>query len=62
MKAKTLPKKRVAQLIDLALEKSVITKEEFETLKKAQEMRDDSIQVDSFTQEQYLARKGEVAH
>ncbi len=62
VKAKTLPKKRVAQLIDLALEKSVITKEEFETLKKAQEMRDDSIQVDSFTQEQYLARKGEVAH
>jgi acyl-CoA dehydrogenase len=51
----------VAKLIDLALEKNVITKEEFEILSKAQEMRNDAIQVDSFTQEQYLARNGEVA-
>ncbi len=61
VKAKTLPKQRVAKLIELALEKKVITQEEYETLSKAQEMRNDAIQVDSFTQEQYLARRGEVA-
>lgn len=58
VRAKTLPKKRVSELLDLAVEKSVITKEEFAIIKKAEEMRNDAIQVDSFTQERYLARKG----
>ncbi|MCJ8276463.1 MAG: DUF1974 domain-containing protein, partial [Bdellovibrionales bacterium] len=58
VRAKTLPKKRVNQLIDEALEKNVITKEEYETLSKATEMRNDAIQVDDFSQEQYLGRKG----
>jgi acyl-CoA dehydrogenase len=58
VKAKTLPKGRVPQLLDQALEKQVITQEEFNTIKKAEEMRNDAIQVDSFTQERYLARKG----
>lgn len=58
VKAKTLPKKRVNMLVDEALEKNVITQEEFNTLKKSIEMRNDAIQVDSFTQERYLARKG----
>lgn len=58
VRAKTLPKKRVSALIDMALEKNVITKEEHEVLKKAEEMRNDAIQVDAFSQEDYLARKG----
>jgi acyl-CoA dehydrogenase len=58
VKAKTLPKGRVPQLLDQALEKQVITQEEYNTIKKAEEMRNDAIQVDSFTQERYLARKG----
>ena len=57
-RAKILPKKPVAHTMDLALEKSVITKEEYELIKKAEEMRNDAIQVDSFSQEDYLARKG----
>ena len=58
VRAKTLPKKRASQLIDLALEKNVITQEEYGTIKKAEEMRNDAIQVDSFTQEEYINRKG----
>jgi acyl-CoA dehydrogenase len=58
IRAKTLPKKRIPQVMEEALQKNVITQEEFDTIKKAQEMRDDAIQVDSFTQERYMARKG----
>jgi acyl-CoA dehydrogenase len=58
VKSKVLPKKRVNQLLDLALEKSVITKDEFGIITKAEEMRNDSIQVDSFTQQEYLNREG----
>ncbi len=56
-RSRVLPKKRVMHIMDLALEKSVITKEEYELIKKAEKMRNDAIQVDSFTQEDYLARK-----
>ena len=58
VKQKTLPKGRVPKLMDQAVEKGVITQEEYDTLKKAEEMRNDAIQVDSFTQQRYLARKG----
>lgn len=58
VRAKTLPKKRTIDLLNLALEKSVITQEEFQTLKKTEEMRSDAVQVDSFTQEQYIHRRG----
>ena len=56
-RSRILPKKRVMHIMDMALEKSVITKEEYELIKKAEEMRNDAIQVDSFTQEDYLAHK-----
>ncbi len=58
IRAKTLPKKRIPHVLDEALAKSVITQDEFATLKKAEEMRYDSIQVDSFTQDEYINRKG----
>ncbi len=54
VKTKTLPKKRAAQLLDLALEKNVITQDEYQIIKKAEEMRNDAIQVDSFSQEDYV--------
>ena len=57
IRSKVLPKKRVMYLMDLALEKSVITKEEYELINKAEEMRRDAIQVDSFTQEEYSGHK-----
>lgn len=60
IKAKVLPRKRVAQLIDEALAKSVITQEEYDTIKKAQEMRNDAVQVDSFTQEEYVNHTGKI--
>ena len=58
IRAKTLPKKRIRFLVDEALEKNVITKDEYEALSQAVEMRLDAIQVDDFSQAEYLARKG----
>ena len=58
IRSKVLPKKRVFKVMDLALEKGLITKQEYDVLEKAEKMRNDSIQVDSFTQERYMARKG----
>jgi len=60
VRAKTLPKKRLRFLVDEALEKNVITKEEFEVLSMAVTMRLDAVQVDDFSQEEYLARNGAV--
>ncbi|MCB0377795.1 MAG: acyl-CoA dehydrogenase [Bdellovibrionales bacterium] len=57
-KQKVLPRGRVSALIDLALEKAVITPEEHQTIKKSEEMRLDAIQVDDFSQEEYLHHRG----
>ncbi len=48
VRAKTLPKKRVAALVDLAVEKNVITTEEKDLIAKSIEARWDAIQVDDF--------------
>jgi acyl-CoA dehydrogenase len=53
IRTKTLPKKRIPELIDMALEKGVITAEEKAVITEAEELRWDAIQVDDFTQEQY---------
>ena len=55
MKAKTIRKDRPEAMVKEALEKGIITKEEAELLAKAQAAREDAIQVDSFTQEEYMA-------
>lgn len=55
IKKKQLPKKRVSQLIDEAVEKGVITQSEKDVLAKAEEARWDAIQVDDFTRDQYLS-------
>lgn len=53
IKSKVLPKKRVRDLLDLALEKGVITQHEQELLAQAEALRYDAIQVDEFTEEEY---------
>lgn len=55
IRTKALPKKRVAALIDEALEKGIITAEEKAVISKAEELRWDAIQVDDFTQADYLS-------
>ena len=56
IKAKTLPKKRVKHLLDLAVEKNVISADEKETIAKAVKARWATIQVDDFDKEEYLSR------
>lgn len=53
VKAKQLNKKSKT-LLDDALKAQVITQSEFDLLKRAEELRYDAIQVDDFTQEEYL--------
>lgn len=56
IKAKTLPKKNIKSLLDEAVSKNVITAAEKAVIAEAEALRWDAIQVDDFTQEQYLSR------
>lgn len=56
IKAKTLPKKNIKSLLDEAVAKNVISAAEKDLLAEAEALRWDAIQVDDFTQEQYLSR------
>jgi acyl-CoA dehydrogenase len=58
VRKKTLPKVKGPKLLQAALEASVITKDEFEVLKKAEELRWDAIQVDDFSESEYHQNKG----
>ncbi len=53
---KTLPKKRVKDLVDLAVEKGVITASEKETIAESIKWRWDTIQVDDFSAEEFVSR------
>ncbi len=54
IKSKELPKEPYLDIADLAVEKGVITKAEGELVKKTEIARNDAIQVDEFTLEEYL--------
>lgn len=54
---KVLAKAKGRMLIDAALDKGVINKEEHVDVIRAEELRNEAIQVDSFTQEEYLHHK-----
>lgn len=54
MKKRELTKARVPDLIDPALEKGIITKEEADLVRKAEEARNDAVQVDDFSLEEYM--------
>lgn len=58
IRKKELPRDKPARLINAALEKGIITKEDFDLVQKAETARNDAIQVDSFTLEEY--KKGAV--
>ncbi len=53
-KKKELPKVQPRFVIDEALEKGIITEEEAGRIRKAEDARVDMVQVDEFTQEEYL--------
>jgi len=53
----TLPKKRPHQLLDAAVEEGVITDEERDLVHRADEAREQYIQVDEFTLEEYRQRR-----
>ena len=54
IRARTLPKQHPATLIPQAVEAGVITPDEAALLKRAEAARNDAIQVDSFTNEEYF--------
>ena len=54
MKKRELPKASMDKLIEPALEKGIITKEEAELARKAEAARYDAIQVDEFSLEEYM--------
>ncbi len=53
VKKKELPKKKVPALVDLAVEKNIITNEEKDLISKAIAARWDAIQVDDFSDEEF---------
>lgn len=55
IRAKKLPKvKKFAEVADQALQAGIIDKAECDNLKLAEDVRNDAIQVDSFSQEEYM--------
>jgi acyl-CoA dehydrogenase len=56
IKAKALPKRNVKSLLDEAVTKNIITAAEKSVLAEAEALTWDAIQVDDFTQEQYVTR------
>lgn len=57
IKEKTIAKLKGAAAVQAALEKNVISKTEFDDLTKADELRWKAIQVDDFSQEEYMGHK-----
>jgi acyl-CoA dehydrogenase len=57
VREKILPKAKGAALNQAALDKGVITKDEFADLEKADKMRYEAIQVDDFSQDEYVHHK-----
>ena len=53
MRKKELPKGRIYSALDGALEKKIITQQEFDLVKEAERLRYDAIQVDSFNDKEY---------
>jgi len=58
VRAKKIPKIKGDKVYQLALDNKVITQQEFDEVKKAAELRWDAIQVDDFTQDEYVKHNG----
>ena len=57
VKARTIPKAKGKALADSCLEKGVITKEEYADVIRADELRWEAVQVDCYTQDEFLGHK-----
>jgi acyl-CoA dehydrogenase len=57
IKAKVLPKKKIADLLDDAKSKNIITAEEHAIVKESSQVRYDAIQVDDFSEQEFLQNK-----
>ncbi len=53
IRKKELPKGRIVSVLDLAVEKKIISQQELEVIKEAEMLRYDAIQVDSFNSHEY---------
>lgn len=62
VKKRELPKGKVIDMIDPALEKKIITSEEAEKVRKAEIARNDAIQVDDFSQQEFMAETVQSPH
>lgn len=60
VRAKTIPKIKGDKLYDEALKANVITQQEFDQIKKASALSWDAIQVDDFSQQEYVNHTGGV--
>lgn len=58
VKEKQIPKLKGSAASKAALEKGIITQDEFNELAKADQLRWEAIQVDDFAENEYVARKG----
>ena len=54
IKSRVLPKRAISSLVDIALDQNIITVDEAKLIRDAEHARLDAIQVDSFTNEEYL--------
>ncbi|MCR9133641.1 MAG: acyl-CoA dehydrogenase [bacterium] len=62
VKKHELPKGKVIDMIEPALEKKIITSEEAEKVRKAEIARNDAIQVDDFSQQEFMAETVQSPH
>jgi acyl-CoA dehydrogenase len=62
VKKRELPKGKVIDMIEPALEKKIITSEEAEKVRKAEIARNDAIQVDDFSQQEFMAETVQSPH
>lgn len=60
VKDKRLPKKKPAELLPEALKQQVITQEEYNVVMRSEDVRNQAIQVDDFSQEEYHSNKVSV--
>lgn len=62
IKAKQIPKIKGERAYDEALKAQIITQQEYDQVKEAAKLRWDSIQVDDFSQEEYVKHTGGLHH
>lgn len=62
VKSKQIKREKGPGQLKIALDAKVINQEEYDTLVKAEKMRLDAVQVDDFSQEEYLARNSYKNH